>query len=167
MRTQTLFGLPPDGALDNRSVSHTSPSSAPPLKKERSDVEAGEHNSMLTICQDESGVLAAVIEYLRKQSGSLLRRGNGSNVVDLSAVCQDWRRINRMCAEQWLAGLRKHTRFDWQIAHFSHCARLPRARSIHTPRAPGRSPASQPSSTLPFVSTCARQTCAAVYTTRT
>ena len=134
-RTHELFGLPPDGAHDDRSVSQTSTSSAPAMKKERRDVEAGKHNSMLTICQDESGVLPAVIEYLRKQSGSLLRRGDGSNVVDLSAVCQDWRRINRMCAEQWLAGLRKHTRFDWQIAQFSHCARLPRAGSIHTPRA--------------------------------
>jgi len=79
-------------------------------------VESNSHNASLLICQ-ESGVLAAVVETLRKESGSLLRRGD--NMIDLSAVCRDWRSINRSCAEEWLEGLRKTTRFDWQITNFS------------------------------------------------
>ena len=40
-------------------------------------------------------------------------------MVDLSAVCASWRRINRACAEDWLAGSRRPTSFDWQINNFS------------------------------------------------
>lgn len=65
----------------------------------------------------ESNVLAAVIEYLRRESGSLLR--SGSNMIHLSAVCLSWRRINRTCAEEWLAGSHRPTNFDWSIPNFA------------------------------------------------
>jgi hypothetical protein len=108
-RARTRYGIVP-----SRSVYVPA---ARRLKLKRAcPVESNSHNASLLICQ-ESGVLAAVVETLRKESGSLLRRGD--NMIDLSAVCRDWRSINRSCAEEWLEGLRKTTRFDWQITNFS------------------------------------------------
>ena len=104
-------------------------------------VAASAHNELMTICREgvsptgkhtpaallrralvcclptESNVLAAVIEYLRRESGSLLR--SGSNMIHLSAVCLSWRRINRTCAEEWLAGSHRPTNFDWSIPNFA------------------------------------------------
>lgn len=83
-------------------------------------VDASYHNDDLMICQDE--VLAPVIEFLRKQSGSLLaQRAGNSNCILISCVCRDWRRVNRACAADWLTGSAKPFTFEWQVPRFSHC----------------------------------------------
>lgn len=94
-----------------------------------------EEDTLLALLKDEE-VLALVIHYLREQSGSLLAQRTGNtNAVPLSAVCQDWRRINRACAADWLTGREKPVTFDWQIQNFSTCARSrlasPRAKQQH------------------------------------
>ena len=86
-------------------------------KRVRRDIDASAHNATLTLIAEEL-VLATVIEYLRRESGSLLRRDTG-NFIDVSAVCRDFRAINRSCAEQWLAGLNKPTVYAWSIPRFS------------------------------------------------
>ena len=88
------------------------------IQKHRLRITAAEHNDELLICTD--AVLSPIIDYLRKQSGSLLaRRAGNSNCIPLSAVCNDWRRINRACAADWLAGSEKPVVFEWQIGKFS------------------------------------------------
>ena len=91
-------------------------------KRVRREIDASAHNATLTLIAEEL-VLATVIEYLRRESGSLLRRDTG-NFIDVSAVCRDFRAINRSCAEQWLAGLQfsdKRQPVDFRDGEFANC----------------------------------------------